>query len=248
MTGIKNKISLILLLTAVFAFSKAGMISSQAAFADGPAKGTGNAVKTAEADPLSGISIPSDAYVFILVDSNHENKNATGTLKVYTRSSEESGWTEKVPATHTVMGRGGMGKAKEGDEKTPLGMFKMDTPFGINDRESGFPDNYLKVGNNHYWSGDAKNGTYNRLTDINKYPGLDTKNSEHLIDIKEEYKYCINIGYNTENTPGKGYALFLHCINKYSGRGTGGCAAVDEEVMKQILKLYKNGSTYILIR
>ena len=232
---------------------------------------TGPGMVSAANKALSGISVPADAEVFLLVDSNHEETNATGSFSAFVRTvtfDAASGapvsagtWTQAIAPAKAVMGRKGMGKTKEGDEKTPVGMFCMDTPFGINSAEKGFPANYLQVGPQHYWSGDQVDrkvlsadgkssiqSTYNRLVDINLVPGLDKKNSEHLCDITAEYKYCLNIGYNAACTKGLGSALFLHCINYASGRGTGGCVAVDEQIMKEVLRLYKPGHTYILIR
>ncbi|MDO4809930.1 MAG: L,D-transpeptidase family protein [Eubacteriales bacterium] len=248
------------------AFFAAGPFSCFAQSATGPGMLTA-AVKT-----LSGIEIPGDAEVFLLVDSNHEETNTTGTLSAYVRTVtfdaagavpvSASAWTLAVAPAKAVMGRKGMGKGKEGDEKTPLGMFRMDTPFGICPAEEGFPGEYLQVGPQYYWSGDQTDrkvlsadgktssveNTYNHLVDINRVPGLDKARSEHLSDITAEYRYCLNIGYNPECVKGKGSALFLHCINYASGRGTGGCVAVDEQIMKQLLRLYKPGHTYILIR
>ena len=220
---------------------------------------------------LTGIAIPADAEVLFLVDSNHEETNATGSFSAYVRTVtydavtgapvSAGAWTQVIAPVKAVMGRKGMGKTVEGDEKTPLGMFRMDTPFGIRPPEAGFPAEYLQVGAQHYWSGDHRDisvrqadgtvktaSTYNRLVDLANAPELDKGRSEHLAAITEEYKYCINIGYNAACEKGKGSALFLHCINKNSNRGTGGCVAVDEEVMKQVLTLYKPGRTCINIR
>ena len=58
------------------------------------------------------------------------------------------------------------------------------------------------------------------------------------------YNYCIDTGYNPEGTPHRGSALFLHCS---MGINTGGCIAIPEETMIQILKEYKEGKTYIAI-
>ena len=65
-------------------------------------------------------------------------------------------------------------------------------------------------------------------------PELDIKNSEHLIDYTKAYQYCLNISFNEECTPGRGSAIFLHCMgnNKY----TAGCVAVSKDTMIKIMK------------
>jgi L,D-peptidoglycan transpeptidase YkuD (ErfK/YbiS/YcfS/YnhG family) len=76
---------------------------------------------------------------------------------------------------------------------------------------------------------------YDRMVDIRKYPSLDKENSEHIIDYKEHYQYCLNINYNRLHIPGKGSALFMHCFgpNKHF---TGGCIAVPKDKMRYVMK------------
>ena len=52
------------------------------------------------------------------------------------------------------------------------------------------------------------------------------------------------MGYNPEGTPHKGSALFLHCS---MGINTGGCIAIPEEIMIEIMRSYREGHTYIAI-
>ena len=103
--------------------------------------------------------VPSSARVLITVESNGEEKNATGSLTVYKRGSSEEPWKAVITDAAAFMGRGGMGKNAEGDQKTPCGMFTMNTPFGRKDKEYGFPDNYLKLDGNYYW-GEIPEGTH----------------------------------------------------------------------------------------
>ena len=51
------------------------------------------------------------------------------------------------------------------------------------------------------------------------------------------------VGYNKEQTPYKGSAIFLHCMD---GPGTGGCIAIPEEAMVKVLQNV-SGQAYILI-
>lgn len=47
------------------------------------------------------------------------------------------------------------------------------------------------------------------------------------------YNYCVNIGYNSANVVGKGFALFLHC----SGTGTtAGCISIPQKNMIKVLQ------------
>ncbi|MCQ2401063.1 MAG: hypothetical protein MJ059_03965 [Lachnospiraceae bacterium] len=189
--------------------------------------------------------VPSTATVLVVVESNGEEKNATGSLSVYSRKSSTDPWKAEIKDAAAYMGRNGMGKVKEGDQKTPCGMFTMNTPFGIKDKEAGFPDNYLKLTDNYYWGGNSDRKTYNRLFDRRNAASEDLKGSEHLIDADPEYNYAIDTGYNPDCVGGKGSALFLHC--KGPKINTAGCIAVEEDIMKKVLTLYEDGKTVIII-
>jgi L,D-peptidoglycan transpeptidase YkuD (ErfK/YbiS/YcfS/YnhG family) len=95
---------------------------------------------------------------------------------------------------------------------------------------------YKQVDENFYWSGDARPGMkYNEMVDIRQLPGLDKDGSEHLVDYNPHYIYCLNIGYNEAGTPGKGSAIFLHCLGSNKPY-TGGCVAIPEDKMRFVLQ------------
>ena len=201
---------------------------------------------------LGGYTVPESAEVAVFVKAGNEEKNATGVVSVYVKGN--AGWYLKYDNIQANLGRGGTGKTKEGDEKTPLGMFTMNTPMGIKAKEEGFPENYLQVNKNHYWVGDSSSALYNKLVEVSVTMSggktvtadqFSVKDSEHIIDYAGYYDYAIDTGYNSACTKGLGSALFLHC--KVGNNFTGGCIAVPEADMKNIMKLYKEGKTVIII-
>lgn len=144
-----------------------------------------------------------------------------------------NGEWQQIMTTPGFIGKNGLGKEREGDNKTPVGVFKFDTAFGIAP-DPGCQLPYLQIDENFYWSGDW-NYNYNKLVDIRNYPYLNTENSEHLIEYNPHYTYALNMGYNAECTPGKGSALFLHCFGPIK-TWTGGCVAIPTEKMKFVLQ------------
>ncbi len=148
---------------------------------------------------------------------------------------DQQGQWVQLMTTPGFIGKEGLGKTKEGDAKTPVGSFRFTKAFGIaEDPGSVIP--YLKVTEDLYWSGDVRPGrNYNEMVSIHDLPDLDTESSEHLIDYTVPYQYCLNIGYNTEGTPGLGSALFLHCLGAKKP-WTGGCVAIPEDKMRFVLQ------------
>ena len=199
-------------------------------------------------------SVPEDAALFVLVEA----EGSGGTLTVYAKGSsvqnigpggkQEAGSCGMTPVLTASchLGANGTGKEQEGDKKTPLGLFSLNTPFGILDPEEGFPENYHKVTEYDYWTGSRQSANRNRLADIREFPDTDRAGAEHLIAYPGYYDHALNISYNAEGEYGKGSAIFLHC-SPY-GESTGGCIATDRETIRAVLKLYREGKSYIRIR
>ena len=191
---------------------------------------------------IDKINIPADSQALITLAGS--STLDTGELNVYTKG-DDGAWKTVYAGIRAKYGMNGLYKEKEGDSKTPVGVFKMNTPFGIADSVEGFPDNYIKVDPDMYWNGDSASDRYNKLVNVKEYTAFDRSASEHLINYSGYYDYCIDTGYNYEGTPYRGSAIFLHCV--INDEHTHGCIAIPKEYMTEIMKLYSEGNTYIAI-
>ena len=191
---------------------------------------------------IDKINIPADSQALITLAGS--STLDTGELNVYTKG-DDGAWKTVYAGVRAKYGMNGLYKEKEGDSKTPVGVFKMNTPFGIADSVEGFPDNYIKVDSDMYWNGDSASDRYNKLVNAKEYTAFDRSASEHLINYSGYYDYCIDTGYNYEGTPYRGSAIFLHCV--VNDEHTHGCIAIPKEYMTEIMKLYSEGNTYIAI-
>ncbi|BAL84932.1 hypothetical protein SELR_pSRC101250 (plasmid) [Selenomonas ruminantium subsp. lactilytica TAM6421] len=157
------------------------------------------------------------------------------TAWVSLHEKDSKGQWQQVMTTPGYIGKKGLGKTKEGDAKTPVGVFHFNKAFGIApDPGSIIP--YTQVDENIYWSGDVRPGMkYNEMVDIRKFPGLNKEDSEHIADYTVHYVYCLNISYNEAGTLGKGSAIFLHCMAPMKPY-TGGCVAIPQDKMRFVLQ------------
>lgn len=133
--------------------------------------------------------------------------------------------------TRANIGINGLGKTKEGDGKTPIGLFELGIAFG-RERAVKTKLNYSTIEPDMYWVDDPSSFSYNQLVSCCKV-GKDWSSAEHLSDYPVAYQYAIEIRYNKEKVPGKGSGIFLHCTE---GKPTKGCISIEKEKMKYLLE------------
>ena len=162
------------------------------------------------------------------------------TCYVSMHEKNKDGKWEMLIQSPGYVGLEGMGNADCDHARTPTGTFTVGKAFGIAD-DPGCQVEYTKVTEDHYWSGDSREGMqFNKFVNIKDVPGLDPEECEHIVDYKYQYKYCLDMGYNTECIPEKGSCFFFHCTGVVKPY-TGGCVAVNESVMKVIMQKIKPG-------
>ena len=128
---------------------------------------------------------------------------------------------------------------KEGDKKTPKGIFKIEHLYYRKDRIS-LPQTNLKcipIKSNMGWSHDIKYPKkYNKL--------ITTKEKiKHEKLKRNDYKYdlLIPIKYNFTNTKvGKGSCIFFHLTKNY--KPTAGCIALKKKDFLIMVKILKKNS------
>ncbi len=169
-------------------------------------------------------------------------RGSTAWISMHEKNPDGS-WRE-IMTTPGFIGKEGLDKVREGDNKTPSGTFNFDFAFGIApDPGCAFP--YVQVNEHHYWSSD-NNYKYNQFVDDRETPdSFDKTVSEHLIDFKPNYNYCLNFDYNSGGTPDKGSALFMQCFGD-TKPWTGGSVAIPEEKMLFVMQHIKQGCICII--
>lgn len=156
---------------------------------------------------------------------------------------KQSGLWKEIYSCTAYVGKNGIGKTKEGDQKTPTGTFNLTQPFGIKgDPGANMP--YTQVTKYHYWCGTSGSEYYNQLVDMRNIDRECTSSDEYLIDYKGVYNYCMFIDYNKDGEAGKGSCIFLHCLG--SKKSTAGCIAIEEAAMKQIIRWAQPGAKIVI--
>ncbi|MBF0511745.1 MAG: L,D-transpeptidase family protein [Candidatus Omnitrophica bacterium] len=160
------------------------------------------------------------------------NKNSTqATLSTWQRKGFI--W-RRLLLISAVIGKNGLslvGQKKEGDGKTPQGVYPLGPAFGyapaINTGLS-----YRQAGPNDFWVDDKNSRQYNQW--VSGMP--DAKSFERMRRPDGLYQYGIVIGYNRNPViPGAGSAIFMHVWRRYNSP-TSGCVAVNQRYLRKILR------------
>ena len=183
---------------------------------------------------VAGLDIAETASQMIVVAA--DGSNATVSM----HNKEEDGtWTELL-STAGKIGRNGIGKTKEGDGKTPTGVYRFLFGFG-NMPDPGCGLNYTQVDDSYYWVDDSDSAYYNQFVSINEVT-KDWNSAEHIAGVKSSYNYVLALDYNVDCVPGKGSAIFMHC----TPTGGAGCIAVPEEMIVEIMRNVEDGCVVVI--
>lgn len=150
---------------------------------------------------------------------------------------------ELVLETEAIIGKNGLRKTKEGDGKTPVGVFLFVEAFGILENP-GTQIEYTQVNENHYWVDDSGSNYYNQFVSTDMVE-RDWTSAEHIVEFGESYHYVLATSYNMERIPGRGSAVFLHCTSEKS-EATAGCIAVPEVYMREVIRRVKSDCVLII--
>lgn len=186
---------------------------------------------------VSHLKAAENATQLAIVSGTH------GSNAIFSFHEKDGGTWREIVSCQAYIGKKGWGKTREGDVKSPVGVYTFTEAFGILE-DPGCPMGYTQADDSHYWVGDSNSERYNTMVSTRDYDAFDPKESEHIIDYNPGYQYCLNISWNYDGTPRKGSAIFLHCYTK--NKFTGGCVAIPEDDMRTVIQRVRRGCVVIM--
>ena len=122
---------------------------------------------------------------------------------------------------------------KEGDNKTPLGIYPIVATFGFAQEPINRTFPYIHITQGTEAVDDIHSQFYNRIVEANvAHRGWSS--SEKMWKIPG-YQLGLIIGFNAQHQPGNGSNIFVH-IWKNKNSPTAGCVAMSEEHLAQVLR------------
>lgn len=148
------------------------------------------------------------------------------------------GWglgLHKTPSNTTII-------KKEGDGKSPIGIFELGDAFGYEPFDVKYPYSVMKE--YHHCVDDGKSIFYNQIINSNMKIVKDYVSYENMKLPANYYKYGVVVKHNPNNIPGMGSCIFMHI----KSIPTTGCDAMSEDEMKEIIYWIKKEANPILVQ
>lgn len=201
-------------------------------------------VKTPQPPP---VRIPFAESLQAVMVSTESATALQGEARLYERKSVKSKWKSVGDDFPVVVGRGGLIWSldtapegislfkREGDGKSPAGLFPLTFAFGRPDRPGDVKLSYTKLEGYSECVDDVDSGHYNKLVDRLKVGNFDWKSSEKMLEVGLEYDLGLFVAHNSYPVRrGDGSCIFLH-IWKDATTGTSGCTAMRREDLQRVL-------------
>jgi L,D-peptidoglycan transpeptidase YkuD (ErfK/YbiS/YcfS/YnhG family) len=206
------------------------------------ARGTGDAPaqELAAATTAATCKVPSSvkAAQVLVVDGSGTKARVTACAK-----TSSGGYQAALGPFDGRVGRSGVaatGAKREGDGKTPSGVFPLRGGFGTRP-DPGLKIHWMRVTRNDVWVDDSRSKLYNTHQVL---PARGRWTSAERLYIAA-YEYAQVIGYNEARKAGLGSAIFLHVD---TGRPTAGCVSLPRAALVKVLRWQKPGAVVVITR
>ncbi|MCB0705790.1 MAG: L,D-transpeptidase family protein [Saprospiraceae bacterium] len=177
----------------------------------------------------------------ILVRANSPTAT-TGQLETYQK--EEGSWRllkQHIPVNLGKAGFAPFGEKREGDKKTPSGLFLLGPTFGYETKPETSME-FIQIDDSHYWMSDSDSSNYNQL--LHYKPG--SPEMEKMRRTDDLYSYGVVVQYNTQPAePGLGSAIFIH-VERGPDKPTLGCISLPKKEIIQLIE-WLDSSKYPVI-
>lgn len=180
--------------------------------------------------PIELDALSSEVQQVVVVEA------AVGTTTATVSGWEREGgvWRQVLPPAEAVVGRNGLapeGQKREGDGRTPSGVFALRRAFGYDETvETGLL--YRRVTERDFWIDESSSAQYNQ------WVTGETPQVSHEVLRRDDdlYRYAVVIEYNTDPVvSGLGSAIFMH-VWRGAGEPTAGCVAMAEDDLVNFLR------------
>ncbi|MFA5507646.1 MAG: L,D-transpeptidase family protein [Vulcanimicrobiota bacterium] len=211
--------------------------------------------------PAQELSIPTDTRQAVVVYSQSWD-HTTATMLRFERADESADWTRVGKSVKVNLGRTGLawGRSplmktpsglklkKEGDGRSPAGLFPILSAFGHPAPPEGYSEanlDFLTVTDQQAVD-DSKSEYYNQIVRPAEVGGV-SWNSAETMKI-EVYRLGLVVGHNLPKAvPGGGSAIFFH-LQTGPGETTAGCTSMTKGALTELVLWLEKEKNPVLLQ
>jgi len=181
-------------------------------------------------DSLDNLPQTTSQVLLVTADESNDFK-----ARLYVLEKDGEVWRTVFAPLPALIGSKGMaspGEKREGDHRTPSGVFTLERTFGYAaEIDSRMP--YHQTSDKDIWVDDPASSDYNRWVRMSE---TSAESFEKLKRADDCYKYGIVVEYNTDPVvKGAGSAIFIH-VRGSKNAPTLGCVALSERDLLKVLR------------
>lgn len=195
--------------------------------------------------------VPYSESLQAVVITTKDWTTVQGSARLFERKDNKSKWKIVGKTFPVVVGANGLAWGdglnktpadanespikKEGDGKSPAGIFSLTAAFGTSDKTSKINLPFTKLVESTECVDDVKSSHYNSIVDKYAVGNFDWNSSEKMLAVGAQYDLGVFVAHNSAPVEkGNGSCIFLH-IWKNERSGTAGCTAMERSNMESIL-------------
>lgn len=200
----------------------------------------------------TNITIKKHKQMIVIISDDYNSSNA----KLQRYFLKDSKWQQIGKRIEIKIGKNGMGWGlglhetptdaiiikKEGDGKSPIGIFELGYAFGYEQYSANYP--YFVMQEHHHCVDDVNSMFYNQIINSNIKIVKDYTSYEAMKFPANYYQYGIVVKHNPNNIPSRGSCIFMHI----KSIPTSGCDAMSEDQIKEIISWLDVKSNPILVQ
>lgn len=159
-------------------------------------------------------------------------------------------WGDGLHGVPATLAKTGDPIKKEGDGRSPAGIFSLSSAFGYAPLEQAAKVKlpYIQATATLECVDDSRSANYNRLVERGNVPNPDWKSSEQMRRDDELYRWGVFVDHNAiKPQPNAGSCIFLH-IWSGAGKGTAGCTAMEAAKMDELLPWFDLKKKPVLVQ
>lgn len=219
-----------------------GLTTGDAPFPSAPA-----AVGPADTVPRGARLRSSRQHVVVVVE---DRSSITGEL--HRLEDAGDGWRRVGPPVPVVVGRAGVGPKREGDGRSPRGVFPLGPAFGYAaTAPASLSLPYRPMLPGAVCVDDPRSEHYNRIVEPDGVDSVDWSSAEAMRRDRVHgdglYEWGVEVQYNPEGRAGAGSCIFLH-VWRGPESPTAGCTAMAEERLLELMAWLRPEDRPVLVQ